>query len=215
MNRTVWITGIAFLLSLTAIAAEYRGQVTFNSLPLPGAAVTATLGGKAVSAISDAQGAFSFPDLGAGIWSVEVEKPGFAPIQKDLAVGMGLPGPTFEMTMLPIEEMGAPAVSTPAPAAATAATVTAAAPAAPPAAAASGPAAAPAPGANGKAAKKAGTPAASTPFQRTDLNAAASAPDLSADSAPAATSELNQRAADGFLINGSTNNGEKSGDSAE
>ena len=142
MNQTVWITGIAFLLSLPAIAAEYRGQVTFNSLPLPGAAVTARQGDKAVSAMSDAQGAFSFPDMGAGVWSVEVEKPGFAPVKKDLAAGTGLPGPALEMTMLPIEEMGASAVSTPAPAAAT---VTVAAPAAPPATAASGPAAAPAP----------------------------------------------------------------------
>jgi len=211
MNQTVWIAAIAFLLSLPAIAAEYRGQVTFNSLPLPGATVTARQGDKAVSAISDAQGAFSFPDMGAGVWSLEVEKPGFTPIKKDLAVGTGLPGPALEMTMLPIEEMGAPAVSTPAPAAAAAATVTAAAPAAPPVPAAAGPAVAPSPGASGKAAKKAATPpTASTPFQRTDLNAAASAPDLSADSAPAATSELNQRAADGFLINGSTNNGSAS-----
>jgi len=213
-NRFVAAAVIACLLLLPVIAAEYRGQVTFNSLPLPGAVVTAAQGDKTSTAVTDAQGAFSFPDLAAGAWSLKVEKPGFAPTRKDVAVGQGLPAPVFEMTMQPLEEMAAAVAPTPPPAATPAAATATASPApvapaasAPPSAA---PAPAPSPAANGKAAKSAATPSPAAPYQRTDLNAAANAPDLPAEPAPAVSTDLNQRAADGFLVNGSTNNGNAS-----
>ena len=91
-----------FLAALTA--AEYRGLATFSGLPLPGVTVTATLGDKTLTAVSDQQGVYSFAELPTGIWSIAAEKPGFTGIKKEIAVG-SLPAPTFEMQMLPLARM--------------------------------------------------------------------------------------------------------------
>ena len=211
LKRCICAAALGWLLLATLIGAEYKGQVTFNNLPLPGAIVTASQGEKTVTAVSDAQGAYLFPDLAEGAWSMHAEKPGFGPLKKDVAVGVGLPGAAFEMTMLPLEEMGAVAASGPAPATVTSARPAAAVPASPvpaPATAAPAPAATATPATTTRGAGSAKTPAApATGFQRTDLNATANAPDLSAEAAgPAPGSDLSQRAADGFLINGSANN---------
>jgi hypothetical protein len=217
MRLKKWVCSIALacLALLPVVAAEYRGQVTFDGLPLPGATVTATQGDKRLTAVSDRQGAFSFADLPDGAWSLEVEKPGFSAVKQEVAAGAGLPGPSVDLKMLPMDQMEtvtAQAAPPPAPAEAAAAAPPDGGPAPAPAAAnAAGtpatPTAAPAAakGNGGAAAKPAAAPA--TAFQRTDLNASANAPDLSAEPAPEASSELTQRAADGFLINGSANNG--------
>src|SRR5271170_3649711 len=52
-----------FLAVVTLSASEYRGQVNFGGLPVPGASVTASQAGTTVSAISDARGNYIFPDL--------------------------------------------------------------------------------------------------------------------------------------------------------
>ena len=62
------------------MASEYHGQVTFNDLPIPGVTVTATQGSKKVSTVTDIQGAYSFPDLADGNWSIQLEMLGFAPL---------------------------------------------------------------------------------------------------------------------------------------
>lgn len=190
---------LACLALLPVVAAEYKGQVTFNGLPLPGALVTATQGDKKLTAVSGPEGVFSFADLPGGAWSLTVDKPGFEQVKRDVAAGMGLPSLTLDLTMLPMDRMESVAAQ----------------PAPPPEPAAVAPAAgapAPQPAAPATAAtppKPAAAPqaAASTAFQRTDLNAAASAPDLPAEPPAEASSVLTQRAADGFLINGSANNG--------
>src|SRR5580658_8315923 len=97
---------LSILLSAALLtAAEYRGLATFSGLPLPGVTVTATLGDKTLTAVSDPQGVYSFADLPEGIWSIVAEKPGFTAIHKDVAVGGGLPAPSFEMEMLPLDKM--------------------------------------------------------------------------------------------------------------
>jgi hypothetical protein len=206
MRLKKYVCGIvlACVALLPVVAAEYKGQVTFNGLPLPGATVTATGGDKKVTAVSDPQGGFVFADLPNGAWSLEVEKPGFAPFKQDVAVGVGLAGPTVDLKMLPMDEMTTVAAQATPPEPATAAPAAAAPAPAPARADIAGTTAKPA-AASAANAKPAAAPAPA--FQRTDLNAAADAPDLSAEPAPATSSVLTERAADGFLINGSANNG--------
>jgi len=221
---------IACLAMLPLIAAEYRGQVKFVGppapvapgetagppvvLPLPGATVTATQGDKKETAVADEQGNYVFADLPDGTWQMEAEMVGFASAKQDGTPGSGLPGPVFQLKMLTLDQIGASAAP-PAPAAPTGPAVTAAPTATPgaaptPSLTASVAAANAKPAANGK---KGAVPAGpATAFQRTDLNASAGstpAPAV-ASSAPEVTTELSQRAADGFLINGSAQNGASS-----
>ena len=193
--------------------AEYHGQVRFGGLPLPGATVTATQGDKKASAVSDPQGAFSFADLPDGAWQLQVEMLGFTPEKMDVATGNGLPGPNFDLKMLPLDQIQAVAAPPPTPAAAAPAQTTSAAPAAATpeaapslnAALAAAAAKTPAKPVKGKAGATAAAPASS--FQRTDLKGSAGAAAAPAEPAPEVTSELSQRAADAGLINGSAVNG--------
>jgi trimeric autotransporter adhesin len=209
------------VLCLTALllsGAEHRGQVKFNGLPVPGATVTATQAAKTVTAITDQQGVYSFPDLPDGPSMIQIEMLGFAPIRQEVAISPAAPSPEWDLKMLPLNEMQA--VAAPKPTAAPTP--------------ASGPAATPdtktaqAPARKSRNAKN--TPPAptntQTAFQRTDVNAAnpnannpnAGGPETTPDaSAPASdafasqsSAELSQRAADGFLINGTANNGASS-----
>src|SRR5579862_3018897 len=174
-------------------ASEHHGQVTFGGLPVPGATVTATRGDKQVIAVTDQQGAYTFADLDDGTWSFKIEMQGFAAQTRDIAIAADTPNPTWELALLPFEEItrGLPPAETEA------------------APASSAPAAA-----NGSGA--AAPPAAKPGFQRAAVNSASNAPapapaaDATAPAAPAANEDagdLAQRAATGLLINGSVNNG--------
>ena len=132
---------MAWLSVASAIASPYHGQVTFNGLPLPGSVVTvtATQGDKKAVAVSDDQGLFSFADLTDGVWSLDIEMTGFAPLQQQVTVSPDLPVAPFEMKLLTLDQIRAEAkpgkvdatapvvASAAAPAASTAASTTAAA----------------------------------------------------------------------------------------
>ena len=177
------------LLYILLLITEYRGQVVFNGVPVPGATVTATQGGKKFTAITDPMGVYVFSDLPEGTWAIEIEMQGFVPLK-----GGDTSTSTWELKMLPVEEIKAESAhnesATPAPA--------------------------PGAAANPSAPK---TPVDNarrqTGFQRTEViesNNGSSAPQPGAE-APASAfanvsqDELNQRAVDGLLINGSVNNG--------
>ncbi len=163
-----------------------------------------------LSAVTDSQGAYQFPDLAEGTWTLQIEMPGFTMIRQEIAVVPQAPSPEWELKMLPLDQIASVAAPPPAspPVAAPGGTVEVKAPSAAPA----------------KSPKRAkGAPPAQTntqtAFQRADLNAAN--PDASAaapaneTAAPAGDTaatpaELNQRAADGLLINGTANNGASS-----
>jgi hypothetical protein len=180
----------AVVLAVLPLAAvEHRGTVKLGDVPIPGATVTAQQGEKRVATITDAQGTYVFPDLAEGTWTLQVEMSGFAPLKRDIQLPQSSTG--WELTMLPLAEItrGMPE---------------------PPkmeVRIANPPAASP----------KSGAPKPSptnTPggFQRTDLNASN---DQAAETTQPArdvlstelSADLAQRAADGFLINGSVNNG--------
>ena len=197
------VCGVAGLLLLYFVvgagASEYRGQVVFNGLGVPGAVVTASQGGKRHGTITDAQGSYLFPDLSDGVWSISIEMQAFSPLQRDVTIGPALEAGKWELSLLPADQIKG--LQTPA------APATSAAP--------STPQASSIPKKNTR-----GTPATtintSTPFQRADLNAtrAAATAQGNMDEVPASSptndaqnpTDLSERAADGFLINGTANN---------
>jgi hypothetical protein len=179
-------------------AAEHHGQVTFNGLPVPGVGVTVAQGGKTFSTITDTQGTYAFADLPDGVWTIQMEMQTFSPIRQDVTVTAGSPAAQWELKLLPLAEIEA--------------TIATNEPAAPPATASSP--------ASSKAKNQPAPANTQTAFQRANLNAAgnnAAVPAATETPAPSGDSlseqniaDVSQRAADGFLINGTTNNGASS-----
>lgn len=192
--RTILIYALIPVAGLVGFAAEHRGQVKFNGLPVPGVTVTAMQGADAVIALTDAEGAYVFADLRDGQWTLSVHMPGFADDKREVTVAPDAPAMTWDLKMLPLEAMNAQAQP----------------PSAPPEQETAA-----APQRAGKSAAGAPTTTLS-PFQRTDLTAAkqtsgaAAKPESAAPSsgafADASAAELSQKAADGFLVNGTVNN---------
>jgi len=197
--RTVWL---ALLFAVTgAKAAEYRGRVIFNGLGVPGASVTASQGDQKFAAITDAQGVYLFPDLPEGTWNIRVEMQAFSPLQREVPIGPDTSAGTWELTLLPIDQV--PGLQTPPPSTA----VQSSQPDSETNAS------------RGKDSDKKGDSAVptstQTPFLRADVNATGALTQTQAGSDTVSASpesgnqnpeELSQRAADGFLINGTANN---------
>ena len=103
-----WIIA-GLILTGSLFASEQRGQVTFGGLPVPGATVTATLGAKKFTAVTDANGGYLFPDLADGNWSFQVDMQGFAPLKAEITVAPGAKAATWELKMLPLDQIHAEA----------------------------------------------------------------------------------------------------------
>jgi hypothetical protein len=188
---------IAFALSVAAghglAASEAYGQVTFGGLPVPGAAVTATQGDKKIVTITDDQGIYKLTDPADGTWMIRVEMLGFSPLTQEVTVGAGAQSPTFALKVMPFEEItrGLPP------------------PVVQPAAAPSAPVAS---GKTATAPKPSRTPPppAGSGFQRAGVTASAGAPPAASEARTPAEepgADVAQGAAQGFLVNGSVNNG--------
>jgi hypothetical protein len=217
-GNTIWNSlrqGLAVLVSCGLLAAApHRGLVKFGGLPVPGATVTASQGDKKLSAVTDPMGTYSFADLPDGNWTIRVEMLCFAPLEREVAVSADAPAPEWELKLLPFDEIKASAPPPP-PSSTPAATTTSGA-AAPGAAKTETATATPPPAAKKGAKLPKGVPppqAANTPggFQRAEANASgdgAKAAEGNGSSAPTEMNGAPQSAAnDGFLINGSVNNG--------
>jgi len=169
-------------------ATEYYGQVAFAGVAVPGATVTATQGDRRVVTSTDAQGIFMLADLPDGTWTIQVEMRGFAVLTREVTI-MGDTAPSmWELQLLPFEEIarGLPPPPTPQPARPVA------------------------PGTDSSVHQQSAvsTPQASTGFQRAGVSTprtpAAARPAAAAAEEPPADPSA---ASDGFLINGSVNNG--------
>jgi hypothetical protein len=119
-NLIRFFCALAWLAAATiASATEYRGTVTFSSLPVPGATVTATQGATKLTAVTDANGTYTFQDLKDGSWTIEVQKLCFTTIKQDVVIAPNIPAATWELKLLPLDEIKAQAMlQTPAPTAA-------------------------------------------------------------------------------------------------
>jgi hypothetical protein len=100
----------------SASASEYHGVVTFGGLPVPGATVTVTQGGKKIVTVTDTQGFYSFPTLADGAATVEIAMTGFASAKQDVTIAAGTDTAKFELKLLTLDQMRAdlkPVVSAP------------------------------------------------------------------------------------------------------
>ena len=92
-----------------ALASEYRGQVTFSGLPVPGATITATQGNQKIVAISDQQGSYSFADLADGTWKIAVEMQCFSTIEQTVTIAPNVPSAKWELKLLSLDQIVAKA----------------------------------------------------------------------------------------------------------
>src|SRR5215469_141724 len=88
---------ITLSLTIALTAAEYRGEVTFGGLPLPGVSIIATQGDRTLATSTDERGQYSFADLPAGKWSLHIQKLGFEPVTMDVNPGAGLDGAPIDL----------------------------------------------------------------------------------------------------------------------
>ncbi len=188
---------LAAWLGLCGLAAsEHHGVVKFGAVPVPGATVTAVQGDKKLVTITDPRGFYSFPDLADGTWTIRVEMLCFEPIQREVGIAPTAPAAEWQLKLLPFEQIqaAAPPVApapSPPPVSATAAVET------------------PKRGTKSKAKDNgaaAAAPAPQTGFQRAEVKASPEGARLEGENGDN-NADLSQNAADGFLINGSVNNG--------
>lgn len=198
-----------WLSTMPLMAAELHGQVKFGGLPLPGATVTASQGDKKVVAVANEEGNYLFPDLADGAWNIDVEMLGFTSLKQDVTVAAGAPPADFELKMLSLDEIKTIATTAPPPA-----SISYTSPSSEPVSNTAVPVP---PGGKKSANNKKGAPAPpanQNSFQRADLRAQAGAAQPASDTPPANSAfanqdpgDLSQRSSDGFLVNGSQNNG--------
>ena len=116
------------------MAAEHRGTVKSGGVPLPGVTVTATLGDKKITTTTDDNGAYAFPNLDDGVWTLRFEMLGFGAITREIGVEPDAPPAEWDMKLLSAAEIKAAVAAAlappPAPAPAVTATPAPAAPAA-------------------------------------------------------------------------------------
>jgi hypothetical protein len=84
---------------------ELHGIVTFGGLPLPGAAITATQGAQRYAVVSDQGGVYHFDDLAEGQWTIEIEMQCFETIHAQVNVGADTQPGTWEMKLLPTDQL--------------------------------------------------------------------------------------------------------------
>lgn len=172
---------------------------------MPGVSVTATKGDQKVVAVTDQQGVYAFPNLEDGVWNFEIEMLCFETIKQEVGIAPNAPSPSWELKLQSFDAIKAAAP----PPEAVAPAVTTAMAAAPAGASAAKPEAA-------KGKSKGKQAAVVVPqqggFQKADVKAAGdgakpSANEVPPPAPPAAPVEANPAPSDGFLINGSVNNG--------
>jgi hypothetical protein len=102
------LPALIILLNVSAsvvVASEHRGQVRFGEVPIPGAIVQAKQGDKTLRVVTAPDGTYSFPDLSDGSWTVQVEMPGFEPVQREVVKPRDTVAAQWDLKMLPIDGM--------------------------------------------------------------------------------------------------------------
>ena len=81
----VWLIVALFMAGepITLAASDYFGQVTFKGLPVPGASVVVTQGGKTRAATTNEDGIYHLADLVDGVWKITIEMLGFATVERE------------------------------------------------------------------------------------------------------------------------------------
>ena len=219
--RGVLLAGLA---AAALMASEHHGRVTANGVPVPGATVTASQGDRKLITTTDDQGAYSFPELADGIWTIQVEMLGFGPLKEEVGVAADAPSPTWELKLLTMQalrkQLTSPAAATSAAAPATGAQTPAATLApAPKTASAATTASNPqrqspanrqgrGPGAAGNARPSLRQALSqNNGFQRLDLNQADGEGQAAASDLSGGASAETSQTSDAFVVNGSVSSG--------
>lgn len=216
-SRIAGFAAVVTLCVCALTAAEHKGQVKFNDVPVPGATVTATQGARTLTAVTDENGNYAFEDIPDGMWSFQVDMLGFAPIKQDVTIAGTADIPAWDLKMLPLDQIKTTAAPAPPRISVSETQET-------PPTTASNTAPSNASSGSSKNKKDKTAPAASgngqSSFQRADVNANPNAAPPASDVAEAApanspfsnqsASDLTQSASSGLLINGTTNNGASS-----
>jgi trimeric autotransporter adhesin len=105
VRRYPEIVLVLLLSAVSSTAAEYHGHVTFNNYGVPGAIVTASLGNQKQTAITDSKGNYFFPDLPDGVWNIQIEMQAFSPIRQDVTVRTNMEPGEWEMKLLPLSQI--------------------------------------------------------------------------------------------------------------
>ena len=191
---------LAFALGahLVLAATDHFGQVVFNGSPVPGAMVTATLGDKQVIVFTNQDGIYRLADLADGTWTIKIDMRGFSALSKEIAIAAGTQPSTWELTLLPYEEItrGLPPPRSQAPAPATSTSTASNG-------STQGGNARPSGAAPASANAQGGFQRAGVTQQQRPPTAPAAAAARPVEEPPADANAAN----DGFLINGSVNNG--------
>lgn len=105
LSKKLAVLCLTAALSSAAYASEFHGQVTYAGQPVPGVTVTATQGTKKVTAVTDQQGVYSFPDLADGAWHIEMAMTLFEVKSQDVTVAPNMPFLKWELKLLPQDQV--------------------------------------------------------------------------------------------------------------
>ena len=96
---------LAFGARVGLAATDRYGHVSFGGVPVPGATVTAIRDDRHLVTVTDQQGVYRFADLADGVWTLRIEMLGFATIVQDITIMIDSPPSTWELKLLPFEEI--------------------------------------------------------------------------------------------------------------
>jgi hypothetical protein len=100
-SPTVWALA-ALAVPAAAATAQYHGQITFGSYPVPGATVTLTQGANTITTVSDAGGLFHFDGLANGPAKVQIQMLCFVTVKSDVTLSPQTPAAVWKLTLLPL-----------------------------------------------------------------------------------------------------------------
>jgi hypothetical protein len=221
MRRSVIGLALAACLSVAClVASEHHGWVKSGGVPVPGATITASQGDKSFVTSTDDSGAYSFPNLPDGVWTLRISMLGFSPVERDIGVAPDAPSPNWDLTVVTLDQLrkqltppAPPATVQATPASAASTTKPGTAPSAQ--AAVAKPAASSGPTGGGRGNGGAGRPSLRQGtqqgggFQRLDVNQSgeAGSDNGGGESATAiGTGDVTQ-SSDAYVVNGSVNGG--------
>ncbi|MEP7351878.1 MAG: TonB-dependent receptor [Acidobacteriota bacterium] len=104
IRLTIFGLAVLGLATFGLTAAEYRGTIQANGVPVPGTTVTAVQGDRKIETTSDDQGRFSFADLPDGNWSVGFDMLGFGKIERTVTSPVS-GAQTIELKLLSASEL--------------------------------------------------------------------------------------------------------------
>ena len=85
--KNLALAGVCLAACFQGIALGQSGVVKAENQPVPGATVKATMGDKALTTLTDDQGAFQIDGMISGVWTVSVEMFGFTTARKEVTIG--------------------------------------------------------------------------------------------------------------------------------